>query len=487
MAGAPAIYGRNVRGQWCWVRGYQHPIRDLQQRVRTVRADAAITLRLDSATHPHRTSGALILLDQVLMDWGQVRQRLKDLLAWRESAERWPIYAHFPPILLLATDDRHLERWHRINSNVAQQLGVPPLDMAELVWQVECDPWREPWQRFVSRAPCRLQHLWRDMPEAALPPGMMGRQPLPSSHHRNESRSLHPIVIGRYADRASRIAEQQGPRAACLVSWQLPSALHSVLRNVALLPGIPVADLAQILGCVEDSLERSLRALAHERLVTANEVPTLGTCARLTAWGARVVGLRYAISRYNPLLRTAMRPPASSAAHDAGVYHFCAQLIAAACTQPDHAVLWWETAASCSVRYRLLERWYNLRPDAAGVYRAGYRRIRWWLEWDAGTMDAGELREKFRAYARYVSTRQWQADGIRSLPILLCVAPHYQQFERLRRVAADVLSRESNFGAYITLAERLAEQGPLMPIWGALRHDEPFTLRAIFTSAKQSN
>jgi hypothetical protein len=43
--------------------------------------------------------------------------------------------------------------------------------------------------------------------------------------------------------------------------------------------------------------------------------------------------------------------------------------------------------------------WYNLRLDALAEYRVGQRQVRFWLEWDRGTMNVRDLAVKFTSYA----------------------------------------------------------------------------------------
>ena len=46
-------------------------------------------------------------------------------------------------------------------------------------------------------------------------------------------------------------------------------------------------------------------------------------------------------------------------------------------------------------RYRMYERWYNLRPGALAAYRVGQQHLRFWLEWDRGTMNARSARQVY--------------------------------------------------------------------------------------------
>ena len=93
--------------------------------------------------------------------------------------------------------------------------------------------------------------------------------------------------------------------------------------------------------------------------------------------------------------------------HTAGIYGFFARLARAAWQEPDQELCRWETGAACERRYRVGEQWYNLRPDALAEYRIGSRHIRFWLEWDRGTMNVRDLAIKFTSYAQYIASREW--------------------------------------------------------------------------------
>jgi hypothetical protein len=72
----------------------------------------------------------------------------------------------------------------------------------------------------------------------------------------------------------------------------------------------------------------------------------------------------------------------------------------------DQILCWWETGAVYARRYRLNEQWYNLKPDALAEYRMGSQQMRFWLEWDRGTMNVRDLSIKFTAYEHFVTTRE---------------------------------------------------------------------------------
>jgi len=52
---------------------------------------------------------------------------MRRLLCYRECAERWPVYRHFPPVLVFVPSLRQREHWQRCAVEVALQLQVAPL------------------------------------------------------------------------------------------------------------------------------------------------------------------------------------------------------------------------------------------------------------------------------------------------------------------------------------------------------------------------
>jgi len=57
------------------------------------------------------------------------------------------------------------------------------------------------------------------------------------------------------------------------------------------------------------------------------------------------------------------------------------------------------------------EQWYSLMPDALAEYRVGQQQMRFWLEWDRGTMNARDLAIKFTSYVSGQTHRhRWIGD-----------------------------------------------------------------------------
>jgi hypothetical protein len=88
--------------------------------------------------------------------------------------------------------------------------------------------------------------------------------------------------------------------------------------------------------------------------------------------------------------------------HTFGIYGCFTRLAPAARREPGQALCCWETEVVCERRYRVGEQWYNLMPDALVEYRVGSQQMRFWLEWDRGTMNVGDLAIKFTSYASYI-------------------------------------------------------------------------------------
>ena len=130
----------------------------------------------------------------------------------------------------------------------------------------------------------------------------------------------------------------------------------------------------------------------------------------------------------------------------------------------EYALCWWETGSVCERRYRVGEQWYNLRSDALADYRVGSQQMRFWLEWDRGTMNVRDLVVKFTSYAYYIVSREWAREGS-MLPVLVCIAPDIAQERRMQRVAQARLTSPSGLVVWTTTMVLLDEQGPLAPIW----------------------
>ena len=152
------------------------------------------------------------------------------------------------------------------------------------------------------------------------------------------------------------------------------------------------------------------------------------------------------------------------AEHTAGVYGFFARLAQASRREAGQVLCWWESGAVCERRYRVHEQWYNLRPDALAEYHVGQQQMRFWLEWDRGTMNVRDLAVKFTSYAHFIASREWARES--SLPpVLVCIAPDIAQERRMQRVAQAKLVPLTSMVLWTTTEALLNDHGPLAPIW----------------------
>jgi hypothetical protein len=110
------------------------------------------------------------------------------------------------------------------------------------------------------------------------------------------------------------------------------------------------------------------------------------------------------------------------------------------------------------------EQWYNLRPDGLAEYRVGQQYLRFWLEWDRGTMNARDLTIKFISYAHFIAFREWARESSMP-PVLICVAPDISQERRMQRVTRARLGKTPGLVQWTTTEHLLNEYGPLAPIW----------------------
>jgi len=115
-------------------------------------------------------------------------------------------------------------------------------------------------------------------------------------------------------------------------------------------------------------------------------------------------------------------------------------------------------------RFQIGEQWYNLRPDGLAEYSMGLKQIRFWLEWDRGTMNTRDLFVKCTSYAPYIASREW-ARECSLLPALICVAPDIAQERRVQRVAQSRLAQSLGLVVWTTTEVLLKVYGPLAPIW----------------------
>jgi|GEM_PF-2357409 len=78
-----------------------------------------------------------------------------------------------------------------------------------------------------------------------------------------------------------------------------------------------------------------------------------------------------------------------------------------------------------------------IRPDASGLIGIGDERVPFLVEYDRGTLDAGDYRSKFEGYRRYYASEAWRT-AFKHEPVLLFVCSNDDAERRVIRAATAV-------------------------------------------------
>ncbi len=115
--------------RWTWQRDMTHRFLSRDQPKRFfVDGTLALCIRTQQSDESMQDRWyGLLLLSTELVDERLMRQRLERLLCWRESPERWPVYQHMLPVLILARSPRQRDHWQRAVEISAQRLRLEPL------------------------------------------------------------------------------------------------------------------------------------------------------------------------------------------------------------------------------------------------------------------------------------------------------------------------------------------------------------------------
>jgi hypothetical protein len=153
--------------------------------------------------------------------------------------------------------------------------------------------------------------------------------------------------------------------------------------------------------------------------------------------------------------------------HTAGIYAFFGELVKSLATMTNASLRWWETGAICEHVFTYRENTSHFKPDALAAVQLGVRQVRFWLEWDRGTMGVQELEHKCATYAAYLSSREWARGGVQP-PALVYVAPEIAQERRFVRAACALLAHIPGFHLSTTTESLVARYGVQAPIWQAV-------------------
>jgi len=510
VAHAPEALSRQGRKpvcRWHWLRDYRHRFSFRDQDM-SCAADALLVLRVrplpdDSLPQETQWYSMLLFLDPTLNERSLVKERLRRLLYYRECPERQRLYHHFPLVLILVTNPHRREHWQRAAADALKMQGALFAPLQGVIAHVPDEHgteltnlWRLPWNTLSGNAPCHVQDLLAPMPLEAIPPGPLdediasgegadttGETPRVGIATDRVPRFTQ-VIRGDFAARAALFTkgetnDQDEQDTLALLGLVMSRRLLDLLTCCLDHPLLTMGEMAALFRVADSSIERYLRELRHKGCMVAEETP-VGERWRLSERGLRLVAAAHhmSVSRIATTSTPAEQGTAPSlvqlgldevrrhSEHTAGIYGFFAALTRGAQAQREqgHHLLWWETGSLCERRYRDHDHWYNLRPDGAGEYQAGAQRVRFWLEWDRGTMVLRDLATKFYTYARYVAYRTWVKEHA-VLPLLLTVVADLGQERRIRRIAQQQLAQAPGLIMRTTTASLLAGYSPLAPIW----------------------
>ncbi|GHO49190.1 replication-relaxation family protein [Ktedonospora formicarum] len=473
--------GHTATLRWHQVQEYTHSFL-FKGKPERCRVDAILAM-VRPALHGDNTQdealfSVLWMLDPGLVGRGDLRliqQRLEALLKFRESAERWPWYSHFPPLLILTRDTRSRTLWQRRAKAASERLRVAPLvgaiaNLASDTVSSRSNPWLLPWQHLATERPCHLEEILHPMPTQAtlphvlapkmMPPGIFALSQKKSKQPKlmKETLSTHILLNGK--DKRENIA---------LLGLQLSQRHLECLLRLYEHPLLSRDELATFTRLQPDTVTRYLYDLRKHACIERYDTPHAKRYA-LSERGGRFIAMYLQLSLLHVFESSASGAYVQRGvphllrriAHTAGIYSFLARMQEGA-EREGHVLEWWETEERSARRYRMQGQWHNFLPDATFCYAAGAKRFCSWLEWDEGTMHARDLTTKFSSYAHYLETQTWMREYA-TLPILLVVVPHPGQEQRMSHVVRNALE-DTSLVVRVTTTTRLDEKGPLAEIW----------------------
>lgn len=475
VSGAAAALTRRGRHadviQWNWQRDSLQHFRPLGKGAEevTMRVDGTLALHLrfsNESTHWEEWHSLLVLYCP-LSEIRLLRQRLDRIVRWRESAERWLVYSQMPTVVILATTPRQAEWWHLAALQVTRRLHVEMLHGA-----VACLPtgefgnsWRLAWRTLGTAISSHLQDLVQPATAPAFPE--LARFSQARVHEAASEEDRHPR--GKRAYHLADVSRQEYR----LNSLRLVPRQWDTLRLCFEHPLLSSDNLAAFLGIDAKFVRALLRELQHLDYLVPIETavgqrwqlaePGLRLLARLTSCHvSRFVHLP--VVAHEPLQQRGVKGLLHQASHVAGLYGFFATLATELMRVPGAHLRWWETGAICERVFAWRGKIYHFKPDAFAGVRIGGRTLRFWLEWDRGTMGVRDLESKCATYAAFLTSRDWMG-GSSLPPVLLGVFPDLAQEQRFRKTACALLAHVSGFQLYTTTASLIITQNLLHLIW----------------------
>ena len=377
--------------------------------------------------------------------------RRRQVAAWRRgqatTAEHWSPLG-VPPVLIVAADVRALGIWSDALEAALEAGEVTALDFGlTTAWQVaQHGPATSIWCHLGSQRPVALVEVvgWGPPPDLWTP--VVATLPV-----LGETRArAHPV-----RERAPAIAVDQdvsvGARVAAVVT-ATDAEQKELLQWIARHPLLSASDLAELLGASPRSVEQRLDWLV--RCGTCSPVrgesdaslidPETKARYVLSEFGMRVLAVDAGVG---PALfardgwitfegdneQQASTRALRHCEHTLGLNAFMTQLAGDA-ERVGGRLLEWRNEAESTQRFTVDGRASWIRPDASGLLLLDGTERAFIVEYDRGTLDAGDYRPKLEAYSRYYTARAWEGQ-FENAPRLLFVCSDSRAEERIGRAA----------------------------------------------------
>lgn len=355
------------------------------------------------------------------------------------------------------------------------------------------DAWLLPWRTLGPNQSCHLRDLVHPEHAPALPelieassmwaitePQRSARQESTQSWHVPPFTGKRSYELASKADEAAAIAfvYHKSVASSELPAYHVLSLLLSprqwdILSLCFAHPLLGRDDLSVVLGMRPKSVQLLLTDLSQKGLLTQTAT-SYGGRWHLTEAGLRLLArsaccpvqrlARLPVSPSVPLQQRGVAGLLHQIQHTAGMYAFLTGLIRDVAATPGARVCWWETGAPCEHVFTYREQTYHFKPDALACVQFGDRTIRFWLEWDRGTMGVRDLEHKCATYAAYLTSRAWTTIGT-VLPALVYIAPEIAQERRFVKTATALLAHLPALHIYTTTVSFLAQHSALEPVW----------------------